>query len=89
MGTSLSPHIYEEFLTTTSHLIGFLFSTLFIGGFWREDNVWVNTNRIQFVGACNPPTDAGRVTMSSRFLRHASLLLVDFPDVESLTQSKT
>lgn len=49
----------------------------------------MKTNRIQFVGACNPPTDAGRVTMSSRFLRHASLLLVDFPDVGSLTQSET
>lgn len=60
----------------------------FVGGFWREDNVWVKTSRIQFVGACNPPTDAGRVKMTPRFLRHASLLLVDFPDGQSLTQSK-
>ena len=40
------------------------------------------------MGACNPPTDAGRVKMSSRFLRHASLLFVDFPDGQSLTQSE-
>ena len=56
------------------------------GGFWREDSVWVKTNQIQFVGACNPPPDAGRVTLSSRFLHHASLLLVDFPARDSLTQ---
>ena len=48
----------------------------------------MKTSRIQFVGACNPPTDAGRVKMSSRFLRHASLLFVDFPDGQSLTQSE-
>jgi len=71
----------------TSHVVAF--SPCLIGGFWREDNVWVKTSRIQFVGACNPPTDAGRVKMSSRFLRHASLLLVDFPDVGSLTQSES
>jgi dynein heavy chain 1 len=35
---------------------------------------------------CNPPHDAGRVKMSSRFLRHASLLFVDFPDNKSLSQ---
>jgi len=46
----------------------------------------VKLSRIQFVGACNPSTDAGRVEMSSRFLRHASLLLVDFPSKDSLTQ---
>jgi dynein heavy chain 1 len=56
------------------------------GGYWREDNVWVKISRIQFVGACNPPSDAGRVIMSSRFLRHAPLVLVDFPAKESLLQ---
>jgi len=55
-------------------------------GFWRHDNVWININRIQFVGACNPPNDAGRVEMPSRFLRHAPLLLVDFPATDSLLQ---
>ena len=56
------------------------------GGFWRDDNSWIKINRIQFVGACNPPTDAGRVVMPSRFLRHAPLLLVDFPERNSLLQ---
>jgi dynein heavy chain 1 len=56
-------------------------------GFWRaSDNVWVHVERIQFVGACNPPTDAGRVVMSSRFLRHTPVLLVDYPAPESLLQ---
>jgi dynein heavy chain 1, cytosolic len=56
------------------------------GGFWRSDNIWIKINRIQFVGACNPPTDAGRVEMSHRFLRHVPLLLVDFPAEDSLHQ---
>ena len=57
------------------------------GGFWRKkDNTWVTVERIQFVGACNPPTDPGRVVMSPRFLRHAPLLFVDYPAQESLRQ---
>lgn len=61
-------------------------------GFWKmTDRVaghwsWVKMERIQFAGACNPPTDAGRHPMSDRFLRHAPLLFVDFPGPESLKQ---
>jgi dynein heavy chain 1 len=56
-------------------------------GFWRpSDNQWVHVERVQFVGACNPPTDAGRVVMSDRFLRHTPVLLVDYPAPESLMQ---
>lgn len=30
-------------------------------GFWQNSShTWVKLERIQFVGACNPPTDAGR-----------------------------
>ena len=76
----------EEDSYGTQRVIMFMRQLVEQGGFWREDNVWVKTNRIQFVGACNPPTDAGRVVLSSRFLRHASLLLVDFPSRDSLTQ---
>ena len=76
----------EEDSYGTQRVIMFMRQLVEQGGFWREDNVWVKTNRIQFVGACNPPTDAGRVELSSRFLRHASLLLVDFPSRDSLTQ---
>lgn len=56
-------------------------------GFWRpKDKIWISLERIQFVGACNPPTDSGRHPLSPRFLRHAPLILVDFPGEESLRQ---
>lgn len=44
----------------------------------------MSLERIQFVGACNPPTDVGRKPLSDRFLRHCPLILVDFPGKESL-----
>ena len=56
------------------------------GGFWNNDCRWILLRRIQFIGACNPPTDTGRVALSHRFLRHSSLLLVDYPSPESLFQ---
>jgi dynein heavy chain 1 len=43
-------------------------------------------DRIQFVGACNPPTDPGRIPLAHRFLRHAPLIMVDYPGKISLTQ---
>ena len=46
----------------------------------------MSLERIQFVGACNPPTDAGRHPLSLRFLRHTPLIFVDFPGRESLLQ---
>ena len=49
--------------------------------------VWVATERIQFVGACNPPTDPGRVPMSLRFLRHAPARLVQ-KTLSTLTHSR-
>ena len=76
----------EEDLYGTQRVIMFMRQLVEQGGFWRDDNVWVKINRIQFVGACNPPTDAGRVDMSHRFLRHVPLLLVDFPEKDSLMQ---
>ena len=37
------------------------------GGFYRTtDQSWVTIERIQFVGACNPPTDPGRKPLSHR-----------------------
>lgn len=76
----------EEDSYGTQRVIMFMRQLVEQGGFWRNDNVWVKINRIQFVGACNPPTDAGRVEMSHRFLRHVPLLLVDFPERDSLLQ---
>lgn len=70
----------------TQRVISFLRQLTEAGGFWRPDCTWVTLNRIQFVGACNPPTDAGRVPLSHRFLRHAPVLLVDFPARDSLRQ---
>ena len=56
-------------------------------GFWRpSDKKWVKLERIQFVGACNPPTDVGRHPLNNRFLRHCPLLYVDFPGKDSLKQ---
>ncbi|XQJ26980.1 Cytoplasmic dynein 1 heavy chain (DYNC1H1) [Leishmania guyanensis] len=54
-------------------------------GFYRaRDNTWITLQDVQVVGACNPPTDPGRVPLSTRFLRWAPVLLVDFPSPESL-----
>ncbi|KAG5479103.1 hypothetical protein LSCM1_02952 [Leishmania martiniquensis] len=55
-------------------------------GFHRaRDNTWITVEHVQVVGACNPPTDPGRVPLSARFLRWAPVLFVDFPSPESLT----
>lgn len=71
----------------TQRVITFIRQLVEQGGFWRaKDLSWVKIERIQFVGACNPPTDPGRIPLSHRFLRHAPLLLVDFPAEESLHQ---
>jgi dynein heavy chain 1, cytosolic len=71
----------------TQRAISFLRQLVEQNGFWRtSDRTWVTLDRIQFVGACNPPTDAGRHPLASRFLRHAPLIMVDYPGDLSLTQ---
>ncbi|KAI7544395.1 Dynein heavy chain, partial [Hortaea werneckii] len=71
----------------TQRVISFLRQLVEHGGFWRTNTKsWVSLERIQFVGACNPPTDAGRTPLGSRFLRHAPLVMVDYPGELSLTQ---
>ena len=47
---------------------------------------WVSLERIQFVGACNPPTDPGRKPLAHRFLRHVPVIYVDYPGETSLKQ---
>ena len=70
----------------TQRAISFLRQLVEQNGFWRtSDKTWVTLDRIQFVGACNPPTDAGRTPMGARFLRHAPLIMVDYPG-ETLAQ---
>ena len=45
----------------TQYIITFLRQLTEQNGFWRNsDKQWITLERIQFVGACNPPTDAGR-----------------------------
>jgi dynein heavy chain 1 len=70
----------------TQTVIMFLRQLVELGGYWNSDCKWISLRRIQFVGACNPPSDAGRVQITERFLRHAPLLYVDYPTETSLTQ---
>eukprot|EP00051_Salpingoeca_urceolata_P022687 m.374324 g.374324 ORF g.374324 m.374324 type:complete len:4620 (-) comp20005_c1_seq6:68-13927(-) len=69
----------------TVRVITFLRQLVEQGGFWRtSDHQWIKLERIQFVGACNPPTDPGRVPLNHRFLRHVPVVYVDYPGPESL-----
>ncbi|KAH6659609.1 dynein heavy chain [Truncatella angustata] len=71
----------------TQRAISFLRQLVEHNGFWRtKDKSWVTLDRIQFVGACNPPTDVGRTPLTPRFLRHAPLIMVDYPGEISLNQ---
>ncbi|KAG6054551.1 Dynein heavy chain cytoplasmic [Claviceps sp. LM77 group G4] len=71
----------------TQRAISFLRQLVEHNGFWRtSDKSWVTLDRVQFVGACNPPTDAGRTPLGTRFLRHAPLIMVDYPGELSLNQ---
>ncbi|KAG8527498.1 uncharacterized protein KY384_007650 [Bacidia gigantensis] len=71
----------------TQRAISFLRQLIEQNGFWRTvDKTWVTLERIQFVGACNPPTDPGRTPLGPRFLRHAPVVMVDYPGELSLHQ---
>jgi dynein heavy chain 1, cytosolic len=71
----------------TQRIIMFLRQCIEQNGFYRtSDHAWIKLERIQFVGACNPPTDPGRKALSLRFLRHAPLVYVDYPGEISLKQ---
>jgi len=71
----------------TVQVITFLRQLIEHGGYYRaEDMKWVTLERIQFVGACNPPTDPGRVPLDPRFLRHVPVIYVDYPSKESYKQ---
>ena len=71
----------------TQRVISFIRQMVEYGGFYRvSDQSWVKLERIQFVGACNPPTDPGRKPLSHRFLRHVPVVYVDYPGELSLKQ---
>jgi len=98
-GMVMRPHMQDKWLVIfcdeinlpaadkygTQPAITFLRQLIEQGGFWdAKELVWVGLERVQIIGACNPPTDAGRVAMTPRFLRHTMLLFVDFPAESSL-----
>lgn len=69
----------------SQHVIQLLRQLVEHGGFWRtSDYSWVSVQNIQFVGACNDPNDPGRHVLSARFMRHVTLVMVDYPGVASL-----
>ncbi|KAG5439721.1 hypothetical protein PCANB_000003 [Pneumocystis canis] len=71
----------------TQRVINFLRQLIEHGKFWSSKiKAWVRLERIQFVGACNPPEDIGRVVFSNRFLRHSLVIMVDYPEKTSLIQ---
>ncbi|ESP05087.1 hypothetical protein LOTGIDRAFT_151884 [Lottia gigantea] len=71
----------------TQRVISFLRQMMEHGGFYRpSDQMWIKFERMQFVGACNPPTDPGRKPLSHRFLRHVPVVYVDYPGETSLKQ---
>uniref|UniRef100_A0AC35TT30 DHC_N1 domain-containing protein n=1 Tax=Rhabditophanes sp. KR3021 TaxID=114890 RepID=A0AC35TT30_9BILA len=71
----------------TQRVISFLRQLVEQNGFYRhKDHAWVSLERIQFVGACNPPTDPGRHPLTLRFLRHVPIVYVDYPGRQSLLQ---
>jgi dynein heavy chain 1 len=71
----------------TQRVISLLRQMIEERGFWKEDEKkWVSLSHIQFVGACNPPRDAGRNPLNLRFLRHCAVALVDYPGETSLHQ---
>ena len=75
----------------TQRVISFLRQMVEHNGFYRTgrnagEQQFVRLERIQFVGACNPPTDPGRKPLSHRFLRHVPVVYVDYPGETSLKQ---
>lgn len=71
----------------TQGIISFLRQILEQKGFWRtKDKLWIRLERIHFVGACNPATDVGRWTLTSRFTKYNHILFVDYPSEISLRQ---
>lgn len=71
----------------TQHVIMFIRQITEMKGFFRpSDKQWVHVENVQFLGACNPPTDPGRHAMSDRFLRWCPVIWVDYPGPDSLKQ---
>ncbi|OBA23629.1 hypothetical protein METBIDRAFT_30066 [Metschnikowia bicuspidata var. bicuspidata NRRL YB-4993] len=71
----------------TQRVISFMRQLVEHSGFWRAaDLSWVSLRNIQFVGACNNPNDPGRNKLTERFMRHVTLVMVDYPGPQALRQ---
>ena len=78
--TNEKHHVHKytccNYTSGTQRVISFLRQIVEHGGFYRtSDQAWVTIERIQFVGACNPPTDPGRKPLSHRLLTFLKYLL--------------
>lgn len=70
----------------TQRVISFLRQIVEHGGFYRSsDQAWVTMERIQFVGACNPPTDPGRKPLSHRSVMLFLMLRENLKSTMTLT----
>ncbi|ODV86297.1 hypothetical protein CANARDRAFT_211710 [[Candida] arabinofermentans NRRL YB-2248] len=100
-GVTLAPSISDKWMVVfcdevnlpaldeygSQNVISFIRQLIELGGFWNKaKGHWVTLTNIQFVAACNPPTDPGRNSLSPRFLRHCSVIKVNYPGRESLEQ---
>ena len=69
----------------TQRVVEFLRQLLELKGFWHPHRrEWIILELISFVGLCSPPTYYGRVKLSTRFLRHASVIFYDHPPIEAV-----
>lgn len=65
----ISHYCYCRLISGTQRVISFLRQMVEHNGFYRSvDQAWVKLERIQFVGACNPPTDPGRKPLTHRYI---------------------
>lgn len=69
----------------TQHVLALVRQWVEQRGFWWQ-RTWIALERIQLVGACNPPTDAGRTPLPARLLRHVPVVWVPYPSDTALLQ---
>lgn len=66
-------------------VIQFLRQLIIEKGFWHsKECTWVSFKNIQFVGACNPVSISGRVSMTCRLTNFCTIFMIDYPSHASL-----
>ncbi|OHT04933.1 Dynein heavy chain, cytoplasmic [Tritrichomonas foetus] len=69
----------------TQRVVEFLRQLLELKGFWHPHRrEWIQLELISFAGLCSPPTYYGRVKLSTRFLRYASVIYYEHPPVDAV-----